>query len=193
VYGVVWRSSCRSTMLRQEELAFIKALSTFQLSPAVLKELRMALSRRKKKPLVSAGSRSTVSGGGARVPQRSLSQFAGKRNANEVASSGDSSEPANRRPAPGAGSAPLPATSEVAGEQAATCSRQLVPPERGVPYAAALAGPVAPFQPSGSLKPTAMSSYLSEPAVSSKTVNRLMSSDMFGPLSDKPDGTTTHA
>jgi hypothetical protein len=31
-------------MLRQEELAFIKALSTLQLSLAVLKELRMALS-----------------------------------------------------------------------------------------------------------------------------------------------------
>jgi hypothetical protein len=33
----------------------------------------------------------------------------------------------------------------------------------------------------------------SETAVSSETVIRRMSSDMFGPLSDKPDGTTTHA
>jgi len=149
-------------------LAFNKALSTFHLSPAVLKELRMALSRRKKKPLVPAGSRSTMSGGRVRVPQRSLSQLVGKRKANELASSGDSSEPTNRRPAPGAGSAALPATSEVAGEQAATCSRQLVPPEGGVTYAATLAVPVAPFQPSGSLKPTAMGSDLSEPAVSSE-------------------------
>jgi hypothetical protein len=31
-------------MLKQEELAFIKAISTLQLSPALLGELRMALS-----------------------------------------------------------------------------------------------------------------------------------------------------
>jgi hypothetical protein len=30
-------------MLRQEEIAVIKDLSTFQVSPAILKELRMAL------------------------------------------------------------------------------------------------------------------------------------------------------
>jgi hypothetical protein len=57
-------------MLRQEELAFfIKAISTLQLSPAVLRELRTALSRRKKKPVVPAGSRSTAPGGGAGAPQ----------------------------------------------------------------------------------------------------------------------------
>jgi len=44
-------------MLRQEELAFVKAVSTMQLSPAILKELRMALSRRKMKPVVPAGIR----------------------------------------------------------------------------------------------------------------------------------------
>jgi hypothetical protein len=65
---VVWRSSCRSVMLRQEELAFIKALSTFQVSPAVLKELRTALSRKKKRPAVPAESRSTAPGGRAGAP-----------------------------------------------------------------------------------------------------------------------------
>ena len=60
-------------------------------------------------------------------------------------------------------------------------------------YAAALARLIALFQPSGSLKPTAMGSDLSEPAVSPKTAKRCMSSDMSGPLSDKPDGTTPHA
>ena len=59
-------------------------------------------------------------------------------------------------------------------------------------YAAALAGPVAPFQPSRSLIPITMGSDLSEPALSSETVNRRMFSDMSGPLSDKPDGTTTY-
>jgi histone H3/H4 len=36
-------------MLRQDELAFIKALSTMQPSPALLKELRTALATSKKK------------------------------------------------------------------------------------------------------------------------------------------------
>ena len=66
-------------------------------------------------------------------------------------------------------------------------------PEGGVKYAAALAGLVATFQLSGSLKPTAMDSDPSESAVSSVTVNRRMSSDISGPLSDTPVGTTTHA
>ena len=134
----------------------------------------MALSRRKKRPLVPAGSRS-------------------KSKANELASSGDSSEPANRRPAPIAGSAPLSASSAVTGEQAATCSRQLGPPEGGVTYTAALGWPSPLFQPGGLLKPTAMDSDPSEPAVSSETVNRRMYSDMSGPLSDTPVGTTTNA
>jgi len=121
----VFRSSCRSIMLRQKKVAFVKALSTMQLSPAILKELRMDLSRRKKKPVVPAGIRSTTSASGARTPHRLPSLLAGKRKANELASSGDSSEPANRRPAPGAGSAPLPA---VTGEHAASCSRHLVSP-----------------------------------------------------------------
>jgi hypothetical protein len=60
-------------------------------------------------------------------------------------------------------------------------------------YAAALAGSVAPFQPRGSLKPTAMGSDLSKPAVSSETANRRVSEDMSGSLSDKPDCTTVNA
>jgi hypothetical protein len=54
-------------------------------------------------------------------------------------------------------------------------------------YAATLVGTVAPFQPTGSLKPTAMCSDLSE------TAKRRMSSDMSGPLSEKPDGPTPQA
>jgi hypothetical protein len=147
----------------------------------------------KKKTLVSAGSRSTALGGGPKASQRPPGQHAGKRKANELASSGDSTEPTNRRPAHGAGSAPLPAFTSVTGEQAALGSRQLSHPEGGVTHAAVLAGPVAPSQPSGSLKPTAMDLEVSEPAVSPETANRRMSSDMSGPLSDKPDGTTLNA
>jgi len=45
-------------MLRQDELAFIKATSTLQMSPALLKEWRLAMAGRKKKPTVPAGRRS---------------------------------------------------------------------------------------------------------------------------------------
>jgi len=141
-------------MLRKEELVFCKAISTMLLYPAILKELRMALSRRKKKPVVPAGIRSTTSASGVIAPHRLPSLLAGKRKANELASLGDSSEPANRRPTPGAGSAPVPS---VTGEHAASCSRHLVPPEEGgESYASVLAGSVSTLQPNGSLKPTAM-------------------------------------
>jgi hypothetical protein len=110
-------------MLKQEELAF-QAMSTLQLYPVILRELKLAMSRRKK-PAVLVGSRGTTSGG-ARTPQRTSGQLAGKRKANELASSGDASEPANRRPEPGDGSTPLHANSTVTGDQAAVGSWQLV-------------------------------------------------------------------
>jgi len=142
---------------------------------------------------MSAWSCGTTLGGGPKASQRPPSQNAGKRKATELAGSGDSTEPVNRHPAFCAGSAPLPAFSPATDEIAAFGSRQLGPPEGGVTYAAVLVGPAAPTQPSGSLKPTAMDSDVSEPAVSSETVNRRMSSDMSGPLSNKPNGTTLNA
>ena len=69
----------------------------------------MSLARRKKSA-VRAGSHSTEPGGGAGVPQQPSGQIAGERKAKELASSGDSSEPANRRPATSEGSAPLRAS-----------------------------------------------------------------------------------
>jgi len=130
----------------QDELAFIKALSALQ--------KKLATNRRKKVPTVSAGRRSTTSGSGSRASH----QLASKRKANELASSGDFTEPANRRPATGAGSTPLPATIAVTGEQAAASSRQPGPSGVGATYAAVLAANAAPSQPSGTLKPTAMDS-----------------------------------
>jgi hypothetical protein len=118
------------------------------------------------------------------------SQLAGKPKANELTNSGDSMEPANRRPAPGDGSAPLPASSSVTSEQPAIGRRQLGPPEAGATYAALLAGPVTQIQPSGLLKSTAVVSDPSDSAVSNETANRGMYSVMSGPLSGKPDGTT---
>jgi hypothetical protein len=153
-------------------LALIKALSTIQVSLAVLKELRIALSRRKKKSLVPAGICNTMPAGGAKVPERSSSQLAGKRKSNEVASLGDSSDPANSLPAPTPGPAPLPATYSVTGEKHATCSRQLVPPEGGMTYAAALAVSFTLIQPSGSLNLTVVYSDPSESAVSFEAVQK---------------------
>jgi len=55
-------------MVRQDELAFVKASSTMQLSRPILKELRTDLSRCKKKEEVSAGIRSKTPASGARDP-----------------------------------------------------------------------------------------------------------------------------
>jgi hypothetical protein len=82
-------------MLREDELAFIKFISSLQVSPAFLRHPRLALaSRKNRKTTVSTGSRSTANGGWAKASSR----------LNELIGSGDSMEPANRRPAPGNGS-----------------------------------------------------------------------------------------
>jgi hypothetical protein len=113
-------------------ISLFKAIPTMQLSPAIRKELRKAMSRRKKKPAVLAGSRSTATGCGSTAPQRSSAQITGKRKANELTSSGGSLEPVNWRPAPSDGSVPLPKRAEaVTGKHTASCSRQLVSPEGG--------------------------------------------------------------
>jgi hypothetical protein len=61
-----------------------------------------------------------------------------------------------------------------------------------VKYATVIAKRFAQFQPSGSLKPTDMGSDQPQPSVLSDTDNRLMSSDMSRPLTDKSDGTTQY-
>ena len=102
-----------------------------QLSPDIRKELRKAMSRRKKEPAVLAGSRSTTTGCGATAPQRSSAQLKGKRKV-ELETSGGSLEPVNWRPAPSDGSGPQPKRVEaVTGKHAASCSRQLMSPEGG--------------------------------------------------------------
>ena len=133
-------------MLRQDELAFRKAISIIRPSPAILKEFRKAVANAKKKrPNAPTGSRSTSFGGASIASHRSSTKVVGKRKTNVLASSGDSSEPATRRPAPGDLSAQLPATSTgVAGEQAATGGRLLGSHEVGATYAAVVAAPAAP-------------------------------------------------
>jgi septal ring-binding cell division protein DamX len=75
-------------------------------------------------------------------------------------------------------------------EQAATGGQQLGSAEGGMTYAAVVAVPVALHKPSGPLTPTAKGSNPSEPAASSESAPRRISSDMSGPLSGTPDGTT---
>ena len=168
-------------MVMQDELAFIKTLSALQ--------MKLAMNRRKKVPTVSVGRPSTTS----RRESRASQQLVGKRKGNELASSGDSTEPANRRPATGAGSMPLPAKTIFTGEQAATSSRQLGSSGVVATSSAVLAANAATSQPSGTLKPTAMDSEPSESGVSMETSNRRMSNDMSGPLSGMPVGTTHNA
>ena len=156
----------------------------------------MALSRKKKKPIVSAERCSNTSVGEGIAPQSPWNQLAGKRKANELASSGETFEPANRRPARNEGSAPLPASAPaVSSDQTAACSRQLGPSEGGVTYAAFLTKLGAPSQPSGSLKPK-VHGHVFGPVRTptlSETTNRRMSRDIYGPVIDKMDGTTQHA
>jgi hypothetical protein len=69
-------------MLRQDEVAFFKVLSTMDFSPALLKKLRKAVTSRKKNGAkVAAGNSSTTSGGRSIASQRSSVQLVGKRQA----------------------------------------------------------------------------------------------------------------
>jgi hypothetical protein len=123
-------------MLRQDELAIIKAISSLQVSQA-LRELWSALAAIKKKmTAVAAGIRSNARGGALKAS----SQLAGKRKDHELLSSGDSMEPANRSPAPDSWSTLLLALLLVTGEQADIGNRQLASSEGGATYAAVLAG-----------------------------------------------------
>ena len=81
--------------------------------------------------MVSAGRRGITFSGGPKASQRSPTLNAGKRKANGLVNPGDSTEPANRRPTPLAGSAPLPAFTYFTGKRDALGSRQLGSPEGG--------------------------------------------------------------
>jgi len=54
-------------MLRQDEFACMKAISTLQVSPALINELRLAMAGRKKKPAVPSGRLSTISVSGTKA------------------------------------------------------------------------------------------------------------------------------
>ena len=82
------RRAPAAAMLKQEELAFINAVSTLQVTPALLREQRTALSTRKRRTVVPAGFRGRAPGGGPRTSQRPPSRQAGKRKAKELQTRG---------------------------------------------------------------------------------------------------------
>jgi len=92
-------------MLRQEELAFIKAVGSMQLSPVLLRELRKAMAAAKKKKALSAPTSNTRAsalvhpggaGGGVRTPltQCSPTSARGRPKKNFLAKTARLSQPA---------------------------------------------------------------------------------------------------
>jgi len=155
-------------MLKKEELAFVKALSNVEVSPLFLKEVKKAVAAGKKKTTLAAHKAKTSAGecpswvGGARTYRDPLLLSAPKRKA----------------------------TSNSHG--LTSCLQQPGSPRVGATYAAVLSASVAPSQPSGTLKPTAMGSDSSESGFSMETSERRLSEDISGPLSGTPDGTTNN-
>ena len=182
-------------MLKQEELALLRAISSVQGNPALLRELRKALAAKKtakaaacskaKTSCVALFKRhATITRARSKPPScpRKASQpTTGKRKA-ESSSSGGLTTRAAKRPAPDP-----PGTS---GEPTPQCSRQQAAMEGKPAFAAVVVGRTNPQQPSGQPKPIATGSDSSEPATSHEAANRRMSVDMSGPLSRMPAGTT---
>jgi hypothetical protein len=113
-------------MLKQEELAFMKAISTLQLSPALLRELRSAMAASKRRKALAPG-KAKPSGEVVDEVQSShkpLQLPAGKRKATELSTSDGVSEPAARRPAPSSLAVEASAAVCAAGEMTAGTSRQ---------------------------------------------------------------------
>jgi hypothetical protein len=182
-------------MLKQEEVAFLKALTSIELSPVFLRERKKAMAAgKKRKALAASKATSTAAlerpGGEARTSRDTLS----KRKAEELSSSDCPSESASRRPAPGHLFDDGPEAQGTTGELAALGSRQLGPTEGGLAYATVVAGVASPQQPSGPHKSIAKGADHSTPAASSEAVTRRMSlGDMSGPLCGMPDGAITNA
>jgi len=190
-------------MLRQEELAFIKAVGSMELSPVLLRELWKAMAAAKMKALaattpnttsVSALGHSGGAGGETRTSLDTVQPNVSKRIAEELLSSDCTSEPASGRPAPGHLFDGGPEVHGTTGELAAQSGRQLGPTEGRLAYATVVAGVASLQKPSWPHKSTANGSVPTEPAASPQTAIRRMSlGDMSGPLCGMPDGTTTNA
>jgi hypothetical protein len=115
------------------------ALSDPKVSTVFIRALRKALAaaKMKKAPETNAASTSNTE---RKFPQLTAS----KRKADKLSSSGCSSEPASRGPAPGNQFDLVPEAQDSEGELAATSNRQLGVYECGLPFAAVVAGYASP-------------------------------------------------
>jgi hypothetical protein len=135
----------------------MKATSTLQLSPALLRELRNAVAASKRRKALAPG-KEKPSGEVVDEVQSShkpLQLPAGKRKAAELSTSDGAADPAASRPAPSSLAVEATAAVCAAGKLTAGTSRQPHPMEGGPAYAAVLAGRAVARQESGPLKPTA--------------------------------------
>jgi hypothetical protein len=128
---------------------------------------------------VPVGKQSTAIGGSSNASQQQT-QLEGKRKTNELASSGLSSEPAGRRPAQGAWSAPSPARHWRRNRHR---QRHISSPEGRATYeaiapAAVAAATAAQQQQRGPLMPTAEGSDPFDLAVWTETAPMRMSTDI---------------
>jgi hypothetical protein len=190
-------------MLKQEELAFINAVGTMELSPVLLRVLRKAMAAAKKKkalaattpnasasPLVHPGG----AGGEARTSLDSEHPNECKRKAEELSNPDCTTEAASRRPAPGHLFEDGTEVQGTTGELTAQSSWQLGSAEGRLAYATVVAGVASLQKPSGPHKSTAHGLVPAEPTASPETAFRLMSlGDMSRPLCGMPDGATTNA
>jgi hypothetical protein len=154
-------------MLRQEELAFIKAISNIDLSPVFLRGLRKAVEAGKEKALAASKANTTSASalerqmrvGNEALTSRDSQQLAVReRKAKRAFQLRLPSEPASRRPAPGHLFSDGPPAQGTTGELAAQSNRQVGSTEGGLTYAAVVAGRADPQQPSGPHKPPAKGS-----------------------------------
>ena len=172
-------------MLKQEELALLRTISSVQGKPALLRELRKALAAKKtakasacskaKTSCVALSKRHATITGARRVPPSSPRKgpqpITVKRKAESSGSDGLTT-PTARRPAPD----PL----GTSGARTPSCSRQQADKASKPAYAAVVAGSTNPHQPSGQPKPIATGSDSSEPAAYSEAANRRRPVDMSG-------------
>ena len=121
-------------MVRQEEIAFIKAVSNIELPPGFLRELRKAVASGKNTALsaskakaasASALERPSGVGGEARTSRDSPQLHVSKRTPEELSSSNRPCKRTSRRPAPGHLFDDGPVVQGTTGEIAAQNSRQL--------------------------------------------------------------------
>jgi hypothetical protein len=178
-------------MLRQEELAFIKAIGTMELSPVLLRELRKAMAVAKKKVLASIAS---TGGDVGEAPTFLEQPNVSVRKAEELSSTDCTDEPANRRPAPRHLFKEVPEVQGTTGETAAQSSRQLGFAEGRLASVTVVAGAASLQKPSRPHKSTANGSASAElAALPEAAIRRMSFEDMSGLLCGMPDGTTANA